>query len=79
MINANQIKPETPVVCSKDNQFGVVDRMQGSDTIKLNKEKSGLLHYIPLSWITSIEDSKVKVDRPGYVAMQEWSATPPHY
>lgn len=78
MINANQIKPEMPVVCSKDGQFGIVDHMQGSGTIKLNKDKSGQHHYIPLSWVTSTEDGKVKVDRPGDEAMQEWSTTPPH-
>jgi hypothetical protein len=78
MINANQIKPEMPVVCSKDGQFGVVDNMQGTDTIKLNKDKSGQHHYIPLSWVTSTEDGKVKVDRPGDEAMQDWSTTPPH-
>lgn len=78
MINANQIKPEMPVVCSKDGQFGVVDHMQGADTIKLNRDKSGQHHYIPLSWVTSTEDGKVKVDRPGDEAMQEWTTTPPH-
>ena len=78
MINANQIKAEMPVVCSKDGQFGVVDHMQGTDTIKLNKDKSGQHHYIPLSWVTSTEDGKVKVDRPGDEAMQDWSTTPPH-
>ncbi len=78
MINASQIKPEMPVVCSKDGQFGVVDHMQGTDTIKLNKDKSGQHHYIPLSWVTSTEDGKVKVDRPGDEAMQEWLTTPPH-
>lgn len=78
MIDANHIKPEMPVVCSKDGQFGIVDHMQGADTIKLNKDKSGQHHYIPLSWVTSTEDGKVKVDRPGDEAMQEWSTTPPH-
>ncbi|MBK8817248.1 MAG: DUF2171 domain-containing protein [Methylococcaceae bacterium] len=78
MINASQIKPEMPVVCSKDGQFGVVDHMQGADTIKLNKDKNGQHHYIPLSWVTSVEDGKVKVDRPGDEAMQDWSTTPPH-
>jgi len=78
MINASQIKPEMPVVCSKDGQFGIVDHMQGTDTIKLNKDKSGQHHYIPLSWVTSTDDGKVKVDRPGDEAMQDWSITPPH-
>jgi hypothetical protein len=29
-----------------------------------------------VSWVTSVEGGKVKVDRPGDQAMQEWSITP---
>ncbi len=50
MINASQIKPNIPVVCSNNNQFAVVDHMEGTDTIKLNKDDKGQHHYIPLSW-----------------------------
>jgi hypothetical protein len=77
MINTDQIKPDMPVVCSEDGQFAVVDHMEGTDTIKLNKDKSGQHHYIPMSWVVSTEDGKVKVDRPGDEAMDEWSSTPP--
>ena len=35
MINASQIKPHAPVVCSNNGQFAVVDHMEGADTIKL--------------------------------------------
>jgi hypothetical protein len=77
MINSDQIKPEMPVVCSEDGQFAVVDHMVDANTIKLNKEKTGQHHFIPLSWVTSIEGGKVKVDRPGDEAMEDWSTTPP--
>ncbi len=77
MINSDQIKPEMPVVCSKDGQFAVVDHMVDTNTIKLNKDKTGQHHYIPLSWVTSTEGGKVKVDRPGDEAMEDWSTTPP--
>ena len=76
MVNPSQIKPNTPVVCSKDGQFGVVDHMQGKDTIKLNKDDKGVHHYIPLSWVTSVDD-KVHVDRTGDEAMKQWTDTPP--
>ncbi len=76
MINPSQIKPNTPVVCSKDGQFGVVDHMQGNETIKLNKDDQGVHHYIPLAWVTSVDD-KVHVDRPGEEAMKQWSTTAP--
>jgi hypothetical protein len=74
MINSSQIKPNTPVVCSNNAQFGVVDHMEGTDSIKLNKDASGQHHYIPLSWVKSV-DTKVHIDRPGTQAMKEWSTT----
>ena len=77
MINTNQIKPDIPVVCSQDGQFATVDHMEGTNTIKLKKDKAGQHHYIPTGWVTSTEGGKIKVDRPGGQAMQEWSKTPP--
>lgn len=71
MINASQIKPHTPVVCSKDGQFAVVDHMEGTESIKLKKDKSGIHHFIPVSWVTTV-DGKVHIDRPGEQAMKEW-------
>jgi hypothetical protein len=77
MIQTNQIKPDMPVICSEDGQFATVDHMEGTDTLKLKKDKDGQHHYIPLSWVSSAEDNKVKIDRPGGQAMQEWSDSPP--
>jgi hypothetical protein len=71
MINAQEVKPGMPVVCSEDGQFAVVDHMDGQDTIKLKRDAKGKHHFIPLSWVTSVDD-KVHVDRPGDQAMQEW-------
>jgi hypothetical protein len=76
MINAAQIKPHAPVVCSENGQFAVVDHIEGSDTIKLAKDANGKHHYIPMKWVTSVDD-KVHIDRPGGQAMKEWSETPP--
>lgn len=72
MLNANQIKPNTPVVCSQNGQFGVVDHMEGADSIKLKKDAHGQHHYIPLSWVKNVDD-KIHVDRPGAQAMKEWT------
>jgi hypothetical protein len=74
MINQSQIKPHMPVVCSQGGQFAVVDHMEGESTIKLAKDDSGKHHYIPLSWVTTVDD-KVHVDRPGKQAMQEWKTS----
>lgn len=71
MINAQEIKPDMPVVCSEDGQFAIVDHMEGKDSIKLQKDKQGKHHFIPLSWVKSV-DNKVHIDRPGDQAMKEW-------
>ncbi|MGZ4956575.1 MAG: DUF2171 domain-containing protein [Methylobacter sp.] len=79
MITPDQIKPDMPVVCSQDGQFATVDHIEGTDTIKLKKDETGQHHYIPLIWVSSIEDGRVKVDRPGDQAMQEWSTVSPMF
>jgi hypothetical protein len=70
------IKPHMPVVCSNHKQFATVDHVEGTSSIKLTKDPTGQHHYIPLEWVTSVDD-KVHVDRPGQQAMREWSTTPP--
>ena len=76
MLSPGQIKAKMPVVCSKGRPFAVIDHMEGNDTIKLAKDDKGQHHYIPLSWVRSIDD-KIHIDRPGDQAMREWSTTPP--
>ncbi|MDP3334665.1 MAG: DUF2171 domain-containing protein [Methylococcaceae bacterium] len=79
MINIDQIQSDMPIVCSEGGQFATVDHLEGPGYIKLTKDETGQHHYIPLSWVTSIEDGKVIVDRPGDKAMQEWSSTSPNF
>jgi hypothetical protein len=69
------IRPHMAVVCSENHQFGTVDHVEGHNSVKLTKDDTGQHHYIPLTWITSVDD-KVHVDRPGKQAMQEWSTAP---
>ena len=75
MINASEIKPHTPVISSNNREFAVVDHMEGTETIKLTKDAKGQHHYIPMSWVKSVDD-KVHIDRPDDQAMREWSTTP---
>ena len=77
MITASQVKPLMPVVCSQGGQFAIVDHMEGQECIKLQRDKSGQHHYIPLAWVTSTENGQLKVDRPGDQATREWSNQPP--
>ncbi|PPD33768.1 MAG: hypothetical protein CTY19_06285 [Methylomonas sp.] len=79
MIHPDQIKPDMPVVCSKDGQFATVDHMESTNYLKLKKDAEGRHHYIPLTWVVSIENGKVKVDRPGDEAMREWSTVSPTF
>ena len=77
MLNAtqkSQIREHMPVVCSEDVQFGTVDRVE-NDSIKLTKDDSGQHHWIPMDWVTRVDD-KVHVDRPGREAMKQWSTGP---
>jgi hypothetical protein len=75
-MNTAAIKPHMPVVCSKNKQFATVDHMEGSNTIKLSKDDQGQHHFIPASWVTTVDD-KVHIDRPGTEAMREWTTTAP--
>ena len=72
----SKIKDHMPVVCSDGGQFATVDHLDKGDTVKLTKDDQGNHHWIPLDWVTRV-DEHVHVDRPGDQAMQEWSTTPP--
>lgn len=75
MDTTSQIKEHMPVVCSDGGQFATVDHLDTGDTIKLTKDDQGNHHWIPTSWVTSV-DQHVHVDRPGDQAMKDWSSTP---
>lgn len=75
-IDASQIRPHMPVVCSNGEQFGTVDHTDPGAAIKLTKDEQGKHHWIPMSWVTRV-DEHVHVDRPGQQAMQEWSTEAP--
>jgi hypothetical protein len=66
------IKNHMPVVCSNGRQFATVDHLDDNDTIKLTRDESGSHHFIPLAWVTMVDD-KVHIDRPGKQAMEEWT------
>lgn len=76
-IQASEIKPDMPVVCSQGGQFAKVDHMEGDRTIKLMRDDNGDHHYIPLSWVVSTDNNQVKIDRPGEQAMQQWTTEKP--
>lgn len=77
MINIANIKPEMPVVSALNRYFATVENVVGKDVIKLKEDLSGTSHYIPLSWVTSIDNGMVKLDRFDQDAMLEWLTHPP--
>ena len=70
-----QVHEHMPVVCSNSKQFGTVDRVEG-EHIKLTKDDQGQHHWIPMDWVTRV-DEHVHVDRPDDQAMREWITNPP--
>jgi hypothetical protein len=78
MIQSKEIKPNTPVVCSTNDEFAFVDHMEGRDLIKLMKDAKGVHHYIPIAWVTKVDD-KVHLDRSLDQVMREWSKSPIGY
>jgi hypothetical protein len=75
MVDKNAIKEHLPVICSAGGQFAIVDHLDG-DSIKLTGDDQGQHHWIPLAWVTRV-DEHVHVDRPGDQAMQQWSTSAP--
>ena len=70
------IKPHMDVVCPDDADFATVDQIEGHSSIRLAKDEDGLHHYIPLDWVTSVDD-RVHIDRSSTQARAEWTTNPP--
>ena len=70
MQDTTKIKAHMPVVCSKGGQFATVDHVDGTQ-LKLTKDDKGQHHFIPLDWVTTVDD-KVHINKPGDQAMKEW-------
>lgn len=73
----NLIKSHMPVVGIGDGQLAVVDHLEGTDSIKLARDAEGKHHYVPLAWVTSVDD-QVHLDRTAEQARKDWSDTPVH-
>lgn len=73
---ATEIKEGMPVVGSNGTEVGVVDRLDGENSIKLAPDEAGKPHWIPLGWVTGVE-STVQLDRPVTLVQEEWSDSNP--
>jgi hypothetical protein len=73
------IREHMPIVCSEGGQFATVDHLDGN-YIKVTKDNAsgdGQHHWVPLNWVTGVDD-KVHVDRPGNQAMKDWISSDPN-
>ncbi len=75
--NRDRIREHMPVVCADGDRIATVDRVEGS-AIKLTKDDRGAHHWIPLDWVSRV-DEHVHIDRPGGQARREWLATAPEW
>lgn len=77
MIPTRSVKSGMRVVCSTGIEFGKIDRLEDPATIRLARDDCGRHHYIPLTWVTAVDD-EVHLDRTADQVMREWSMTPTH-
>lgn len=75
--NRDRIREHMPVQCADGERIATVDRVEGN-AIKLTKDDRGAYHWIPLDWVTRV-DERVHIDRPGEQARREWLATAPEW
>ncbi|TWI55520.1 hypothetical protein IQ22_01444 [Pseudomonas duriflava] len=77
MVDINSIQEHAEVIGSDGQHIGTVDHMEGSDRIKLTKqdqESQGKHHYIPLSWVKSVEGGKIQLVKTRDEAERDWQA-----
>lgn len=76
MADASQIKENMEVVGSDGRHVGTVDRVE-NDNIKLTRKDSdeGVHHLIPMDWVDSVEQDKVRLNKMGAEAEAEWVET----
>lgn len=74
---ARQIENHMPVVCTDGTELGKVDRLEGDISIKLTRDENGQHHWIPIGWVTNVENGEVKIDRSVAHAKDEWADSNP--
>lgn len=74
---AAQIENDMPVVCTDGTQLGTVDHLEGENSIKLKKNDENQHHWIPIGWVTGVDNGAVTVDRSVSQAQEEWSDSNP--
>lgn len=71
---AQQIREHMEVLGSDGQHVGVVDKIEGEESIKLTKndpKSDGLHHYIPMDWVDHV-DAHVHLKKSSHDARREW-------
>jgi hypothetical protein len=74
MVQASQIRNQMQVVASDGQQFGSVEQVdEASSRIKCAPKGAarGGNHFIPLSWVTSVEGQTVRLNKSSHEIEQE--------
>ena len=73
MVQASQIRDHMQIVGSDGQQLGAVERMDGSSRIKFAPKAAagGGEHFIPLSWVSSVEGQTVRLSKSSQDVQQE--------
>jgi hypothetical protein len=78
MVDATQIKEHAEIIGSDDVHVGTVDHLEGSDRIKLTRrdpDSGGVHHYIPLDWVDTVENNRVRLNKTAQEAKSQWQGT----
>lgn len=73
---ASKIREHLPILGSDNQEIGTVDHLDGENSIKVTRDENGNHHWIPISWVTRV-DEHVHLDRTGQHAIDEWADSNP--
>lgn len=76
MQSSSDIREHMQVVSSENQPLGSVDHIDAHNTIKLTKDQTGQHHWIPMNWVSNVDD-KVHLNRASEQAMRQWMSQPP--
>lgn len=78
MIDASQIREHMEVVGSDGKHVGRVDHVQGTEIelAKLDLGSGFKHHLIPVTWVETVADDKVRLDRTADAAKAAWREKP---
>ena len=75
--HSKHVNEGMPVVGTDGTQLGEVDHLDGENSTKLTRDEQGNHHWIPIGWVTGVDNGRVTIDRAVNHARDEWSDSNP--